>query len=84
MRFKDLQEDIVDLTSRRQAKQNEKNARSVQDAADAIQGMKDDFHVVINSTIDSLVNAGMSEDKATLVVMSYMSDLVMGHDISSQ
>lgn len=74
---------IVDLNSRRKQKQDAENAKSDRNAKDAIESMKDDFTVVINSTIDALVAAGMDEDKATMVVMSYMSDLVMGHDLSN-
>lgn len=73
---------VVDLTQRRQEKEDEKQAQAWQNKARAIQDMKDDLIVAINTTIDSLVEAGMSEDKATLMVMAFLSDLVMGHDLN--
>ena len=80
MKLTQLQED--DLRKRRQQKQAAKDSKSVGDAVSAIEDMKSDFNVVINSTIDNLVNAGMSEDKATLVVMTHLSDLVMADDLA--
>ena len=72
---------VVDLTKRRKEKIEADKAKSVDDAARALQSMKDDLIVAINTSIDSLVNAGMSEDKASLVVMTYLSDLVMASDL---
>ena len=72
---------VVDIAQRRQDKKNAENARSVNAASSALQDMKDDLNVVINTSIDSLVNSGMSEDKATMVVMTHLSDLVMGSDL---
>lgn len=72
---------VVDLAKHRQNKIAANNAQSVKDASSALQDMKDDITVVINSSIDALVAAGMSEDKATMVVMSHLSDLIMGSDL---
>ncbi len=80
MKLIQLQED--DLRKRRQQKQAAKDSKSVGDAVNAIEDMKNDFNVVINTTIDNLVDAGMSEDKATLVVMTHLSDLVMADDLA--
>lgn len=80
MKLKQLQED--DLLKRRQQKQATKDSKSVGAAVDAIEDMKNDFNVMINSTIDNLVNAGMSEDKASMVVMTHLSDLVMADDLA--
>lgn len=65
---------ITDLSKFRQQKQNIEKAQSVNNAASALQDMKDDIVVVINQSIDSLVAAGMSEDRATAVVVSYLGD----------
>ena len=72
---------VVDLSQRRQAKQNAENVKSVNDASSALQDMKDDISVVLNSSIDALVASGMSEDKATMVVMTHLGDIVMGNDL---
>ncbi len=72
---------ITDLGKFRQQKQDAENAQSVDNAASALQNMKDDITVVLNQSIDSLVEAGMSEDQATMVVISYLGDLVMGYDL---
>jgi len=74
---------VVDLSKRRQEKIAANNAQSVKDASSALQDMKDDINVVINASIDALVDAGMSEDKATMVVMTHLSDLVMGDDLET-
>lgn len=73
---------VVDLTQRRKDIEDEKKAQAWKNAAGAIQDMKDDIIVAINSSIDALVEAGMSEDRATMMVMSYLSDLVLGHDLN--
>jgi len=74
---------VVDLSKRRQEKIAANNAQSVKDASSALQDMKDDINVVINASIDALVDAGMSEDKAMMVVMTHLSDLVMGDDLET-
>jgi len=74
---------VVDLSKRRQEKIAANNAQSVKDASSALQDMKDDINVVINASIDALVAAGMSEDKAMMVVMTHLSDLVMGDDLET-
>ncbi len=81
MKLIQLQED--DLLKRRQQKQTAKDSKSVGDAVNTIEDMKNDFNIMINSTIDNLVNAGMTEDRATMVVMTHLSDLVMADDLSS-
>ena len=72
---------VVDLSKHRQIKKDAENAKSAHDASDALQSMKDDINVVLNSSIDALVAAGMSEERASMVVMTYLSDLVMADDI---
>lgn len=72
---------VVDLSQRRQEKHDEKQAQAWNDAAGAIQDMKDDINVALNASIDALVQTGMSENRATVMVVSYLSDLVMGHDL---
>jgi hypothetical protein len=72
---------VVDITQRREQKQRERDAESVRNTVRAIQDMKDDIMVALNTSIDGLVEAGMDEDKATMVVMAYVSDLIMGHDL---
>lgn len=72
---------VVDITQRREQRQKERDAESVRNTVRAIQDMKDDIMVTLNASIDGLVEAGMDEDKATMVVMAYVSDLVMGHDL---
>jgi len=74
---------VVDLSKHRQEKIAANNAQSVKDASSALQDMKDDINVVINASIDALVAAGMSEDKAMMVVMTHLSDLVMGDDLET-
>lgn len=77
-----LQENVADLSKFRQQKQDADSAKEVQAASNAIENMKGHLHAAINTSIDSLVEAGMSEDRATLVVMTYLGDIVMADDIS--
>ena len=72
---------IVDLKKARRQRQAEKEKEQFNAAADAIENMKNDFDVVIDSTVQSLQRAGMSEENAIKVIVTHLSDLVMAHDI---
>lgn len=76
-----LSETVVDLDSRRIKKQEDERDQSLKNAAGAIENMKDDFNVVIDSTIEALQRSGMSEDNAVKVIVTHLSDLVMSHDL---
>ena len=76
-----LHETVVDFESRRIKKQEDERAKSLKNAAGAIENMKDDFDVVIDSTIEELQKSGMTEENAVGVVVAHLSDLVMSHDL---
>ncbi len=76
-----LHETVVDFESRRIKKQEDERDKSLKNAAGAIENMKDDFDIVIDSTIEELQKSGMTEENAVGVVVAHLSDLVMSHDL---
>ena len=81
MKLTQVQENVDELAARRAQKQNREQNNNNAAAAKAIQDMKDDIVVSINSSIDALMASGMDEDFAMDVVMTHLSDLVMGKDL---
>ncbi|KKM91203.1 hypothetical protein LCGC14_1230950 [marine sediment metagenome] len=75
MKLINLYEDVVDLSKRREQRQKEEEAFSIDEVLDNIDN-------TLELTIEYLKNQGMSELDARKVVMKHLSDIVMGHDLS--
>jgi len=74
MKLTALLEDVIDLSKRREQKQKEEEAFSIDEVLDNIDN-------TLELTIEYLKNQGMSELDAQRVVMEHLSDIVMGHDL---
>ncbi len=79
MKLINLLEDVVDLSKKREQKQKEK----VKMPSVTVQELLADIDGAIELTIGDLIHRGMSEREAHSVVMKYLSDLVMGHDLTN-
>lgn len=79
MKLINLHEDVVDLSKRREQKQKEQ----VKMPSVTVEELLADIDGAIELTIGDLIHRGMSEKDAHSVVMKYLSDIVMGHDLTS-
>ena len=72
---------VVDISKRREEKQEVDRQESVRRAVKAVEKMKHKFTISLNESVDLLVESGMSENRALVVVYAYLADLVMAHDL---
>jgi predicted transcriptional regulator len=81
MRVKQLLEDVIDLSKRREAKERETYLDKREAEVDAINEILNEIDMLVGSSIENLVAQGLSETKATEFVMGRLSFIVMAHDV---